>query len=88
MQGKDDPPTPPSPAAHFQYNRVPRDRIWALLFAVTWAVCIGMGCYAVSHRCVAAGQEGGKGSGTRVGAVLEPTPTPQGLCVCVGGGGA
>lgn len=43
-------PTPPVPAAHFQYSRTPRDRLWSLIFALAWVAAIAGGIYAVKHR--------------------------------------
>lgn len=43
-------PTPPVPAAHFQYRRTPRDRLWALLFALAWVAAVVGGIYAIQHR--------------------------------------
>lgn len=47
-RGKEESPVP----AVFQYSRVPRDRLWAALFAVAWVAAIALGCYAVTHRCM------------------------------------
>ena len=55
--GKDwrDPPPPPlGAAAHFAYSRVPRDRAWAVVFAVVWAGAVAGGVFAVLHRNAAA----------------------------------
>ncbi len=38
------------PAAHFQYRRTPRDRLWALLFALAWVAAVVGGVYAIKHR--------------------------------------
>lgn len=43
-------PTPPVPAAHFQYRRTPRDRLWAVLFALAWVAAVVGGVYAIKHR--------------------------------------
>ena len=43
-------PTPPVPAAHFAYSRRPRDRLWALIFALAWVAAVAGGIYAVQHR--------------------------------------
>jgi hypothetical protein len=51
--GKDwrDPPTPPlGGVPHFQYSRVPRDRLWAVLFALVWVGAIAGGIYAIKNR--------------------------------------
>lgn len=48
MGGSD--PTPPVPAAHFVYARVPRDRLWAVLFALAWLAALAAGGYGVTHR--------------------------------------
>lgn len=43
-------PTPPVPAAHFQYRRTPRDRLWSVLFALAWVAAVVGGVYAIKHR--------------------------------------
>lgn len=43
-------PTPLVPAAHFNYSRVPRDRLWAVLFALAWLAALAGGIYGVQHR--------------------------------------
>lgn len=48
------PPSPPlGGAAHFNYSRVPRDRIFGIFFALVWAACIVGGIYAITHRSTA-----------------------------------
>lgn len=48
--GRGDPPTPPEGVAHFQYNRTPKDRLWAVAFALIWVAAIAAGVYGVQHR--------------------------------------
>lgn len=46
--GRFDPPPPAIP--HFVANRVPKDRAWAVLFGLLWAVALALGAYGVAHK--------------------------------------
>lgn len=41
---------PEAVAAHFAYDRSPRNRAWLLAFAAMWAVCIAGAAYGWFHR--------------------------------------
>ena len=40
---------PLAPAAHFTYQRTPRDRFWALLFGLVWLGCVAAGLWGATH---------------------------------------